>query len=55
MTAKTTPDPDDPYWRAQDAALLRAMRGCTFGEGFTLPSGRFITGDEAEIWQELET
>ena len=35
-----------------DAALLDMLTGanCTFGEGITLPSGRFVTGEEMYRW-----
>lgn len=44
----------DPYWDAQDAAFLRATRGAHFGGGCTLPSGRFMSGDEIRLWQQSE-
>jgi hypothetical protein len=48
------PDPSDPYWIAQDAAFLRMTKGASFGEGVTLPSGRFMSGSEIEMWQDIE-
>lgn len=48
----------DLYWDAQDAqdaAFLRATRGAHFGRGCTLPSGRFMSGDEILLWQQLES
>lgn len=39
-----------------DAALIRAMAGAHFGDGFTLtlPSGKTITGAEMRCWTEEE-
>jgi len=41
---------------AGDAALIRAMKGAHFGDGFTLvlPSGKAISGAEMRRWVDQD-
>lgn len=42
--------------RDDDAALLRALRGATFGPNasVTLPTGETLAGDEMALWVDAE-
>jgi hypothetical protein len=47
----TTAGSEPEYWAEQDLAFLRMTQGASFGQGVTLPSGRYVSGDDLAAMQ----